>query len=464
MKNKHLSTILVLTALVAVFMIAAIFFKLFGLEEWLYECCAAFIGAIITAIITLFLLSSQTDSELEQNKSAKVFEEKMAVYKAFLEKLCDVTEDRDISSEEMIQLQYQTAQIAMHTNSETILEVSKQVKDIIAKLCGKGNDNAIIMDQLFAIVKYLREELYDPSPEKDNKDALLKEAANNFKDAYDSIDNSTSKGTEEIKISTSEETSKETWEDALKRWEEKGWIKHGIEGGYFWLANNDINKGDYHNDRANFIGIYTDFYQRNHFIDGQYRGDKDFAKSAKKALGGHQNYGDWWTHFPVPYDNIPAGKFGEYLKADTGFQRLVIGYIDTLIAKIEFWHQMETLNQMIEKEGLDGWTPLSNYEWCIMFTQIENPDEKNGTPFIDVELNKDKTANVILGNRQNDINLEEWITALGLTEKAKLREADNKYIIETSLPLTDYPFNTSIAQPIIDLMRKMQQLMKTSSE
>ena len=51
------------------------------------------IGAILTAIVTVFLLQGQTATEEERDKNLTVFEKKQEVYHQFLEKLKDIVED-----------------------------------------------------------------------------------------------------------------------------------------------------------------------------------------------------------------------------------------------------------------------------------------------------------------------------------------------------------------------------------
>ena len=65
---------------------------------------SALAGAIVAAIITLFLLLGQTASEEMKERNAKIFEEKLRIYQEFLRKLCDVVKDQKITSEEEIEL------------------------------------------------------------------------------------------------------------------------------------------------------------------------------------------------------------------------------------------------------------------------------------------------------------------------------------------------------------------------
>lgn len=51
---------------------------------------AAVLGVVITAIITMILLRGQSDNDVERERAAKVFEEKLRIYKDYLHTLYDV--------------------------------------------------------------------------------------------------------------------------------------------------------------------------------------------------------------------------------------------------------------------------------------------------------------------------------------------------------------------------------------
>lgn len=57
------------------------------------------IGAIFTAIITVFLLQGQTASEEDKERNVKVFEKKSELFNNFIEELWRVWDDRYISME-----------------------------------------------------------------------------------------------------------------------------------------------------------------------------------------------------------------------------------------------------------------------------------------------------------------------------------------------------------------------------
>ena len=101
---------------------------------------SALAGAVVAAIITLFLLLGQTSSEEKKERNTKVFEEKLRIYQDFLHCLYEVIKDGEVTEEEAIRLQFQTSFITMHTDSEHIKEIAKQVQNIVSDLQNKEGD------------------------------------------------------------------------------------------------------------------------------------------------------------------------------------------------------------------------------------------------------------------------------------------------------------------------------------
>ncbi|MBO5633004.1 MAG: hypothetical protein J5965_28430 [Aeriscardovia sp.] len=131
---------------------------------------SAMAGALVAAIITLFLLKGQTAVEADRQKNSKVFEEKLGIYKEFLSKLCDVVKDQKITPEEEIELQFQVSCIAMHTKSASIKSISEQVRKIIVDIKNHEKDSNNMLSQLFVISDALYKELYDKDNSFDEED------------------------------------------------------------------------------------------------------------------------------------------------------------------------------------------------------------------------------------------------------------------------------------------------------
>ena len=160
--NKRRSTVILVVIgvflLISVFCLVPIIFGIYDNMSLWPNFYGALMGVILTAVTTVVLLLGQTSSEEEKERNTKVFEEKINVYKEFLQIFCKIIEDGKIDKTNKIQLQFQLSYIAMHTKSKHIKQISSQVKTIVLKITDDKIEN--YMPQLFTIVQSFREELY----------------------------------------------------------------------------------------------------------------------------------------------------------------------------------------------------------------------------------------------------------------------------------------------------------------
>ena len=77
-------------------------------------------GAIFVLVLTMYLLNKQTEIEQESKRSEKIFEEKVAFYKALLATVKEILEDRKIDSNEVTKLSFSMIELQMLGADETI--------------------------------------------------------------------------------------------------------------------------------------------------------------------------------------------------------------------------------------------------------------------------------------------------------------------------------------------------------
>ena len=170
MKLSQRKIIIVTAALIFLACFFAVYLRLFTGKELWYEMFAAVLGVIITAIITMILLRGQSDTDIERERAAKIFEEKLKIYQEYLHTLCEVVKDRSLSDEEKMLLEFQTSYVAMHCDSQYIATVSTAVRRLIGYICPdeeskesnmyKSNSPDPLLDNLFCIVEAFRKDLY----------------------------------------------------------------------------------------------------------------------------------------------------------------------------------------------------------------------------------------------------------------------------------------------------------------
>lgn len=227
MKNKKtfgglgMMSIVILAAFLTIVLMALVFGVFSELEAY-QQLLAAMLSVAATGVITAILLSYQSKQQEELNAhqrefdaktnaerrefekqsneqqrafeeqaradqrrfeseskiKTKVFEEKLIIYKEFLNTLCEVVKDKKVDTDEEIMLQFQVANLATHSKSESIQMISEQVKDIILAIKQDDENNNLMLGQLFNIADVFYKELYDEENKYDEEKRTL--AINNF--------------------------------------------------------------------------------------------------------------------------------------------------------------------------------------------------------------------------------------------------------------------------------------------
>ncbi|MCG7280805.1 hypothetical protein MHJ94_05780 [Chryseobacterium taklimakanense] len=124
------------------------------------------IGAILTAIITVLLLSQQSSSEEVKERNVRVFEEKSERFNTFINKLWDIWDDRVVSLEELNELiKLVSKDIVLYTKPETVDKILSHLIEIAeqAKPDKSNNKDAeatkLIQKNIFDIINELAKEI-----------------------------------------------------------------------------------------------------------------------------------------------------------------------------------------------------------------------------------------------------------------------------------------------------------------
>lgn len=459
MKLTQYKIITITAILVVLACFFAIYLRLFTEKELWYEMFAAVLGVIITAIITMILLRGQSDNDVERERAAKIFEEKLKIYQDYLHTLCDVIKDHSLSDEEKIRLEFQTSYVAMHCDSKYIATVSNAVKELIEYCCpdedgenknrsNKSGSPDPLLDNLFCIVEAFRKDLYGDDFQFDDKHK--RSTLENFSDAYRNAKSSLNEAQERQRIAVdlnvlsnsqintniehiyenksdkqdseqqvnaarSEDTS--LWDETLAKWKEQGWVIEGLSDQYdgFRMINENGNPGI----------VDVGFWQGQYYIQASYGNDSDFSKPLKWEKGGRRSYGQWWQYLSDPYCSIPEGKFAETFKSDKKLQQYVIDNVEQLKDIINRHHRTVTWKEKIDE--LNEWKTFIWY-WDMLACEYNNEDE--GTPYMDI-IEKDNSGIVLiqLANRQNNTEkLRGTLKRIGCGEK--IQKEDGYVILE----------------------------------
>lgn len=182
----------VMGVVIVLFLVTAIIFKVFNIEILPSQFYGALIGVFITGIVTALLLRGQTEGDEKREKSIKVFEKKQEVYYNFLERLKEILQDGEIhhiatknadgsinsSVDDLKDLIFQFAYLQLHTSEKTINGVVAKVAKLIQLLNDFNSTKeaekqdklpefyASFSDEIFGIITFLKEDLYNDNKNK----------------------------------------------------------------------------------------------------------------------------------------------------------------------------------------------------------------------------------------------------------------------------------------------------------
>ena len=122
------------------------------------------IGAILTTIITLLLLSNQTESQEKITKNSVVYEEKLKIFKIFLETILQCMEDGKLSIAKTKKLIYSFSILRIHISTDSAIKLEKSIQSIDRSFfyCDENSiPDLFKLSKLYnEVANVLRQELY----------------------------------------------------------------------------------------------------------------------------------------------------------------------------------------------------------------------------------------------------------------------------------------------------------------
>ncbi len=147
--------------------------------EWSPEVISALLGAAVVTAITYVLLKGQANSESDVEQMKRVFECRIKAYESFLDVLREVIIKNEVTSEDEKRLQFGVAVIGMHTSSNEMLRLSKNLKKIVQKIRLNEVVDGSIWFEIIDIVQLFHYSLYKEDVTEMNSE--MKKAIRNFR-------------------------------------------------------------------------------------------------------------------------------------------------------------------------------------------------------------------------------------------------------------------------------------------
>lgn len=343
-KKNALLGVIIIAFLITLVLVAATFTELYVGREIPFQIVAAFISVAMMGVVTWVLLRGQHRVEEEKEKSVKIFQEKLKVYKKYFEELCKVLETRKITDEQQIKLQFQLALIAMHTPYDKIKKISDSLNKMLQCIKGQngqGQDDVAFMEALLRIVGTFKTELYSTlDTSKTDNDEYIKKIVDSLKGAFSGTDTDGGPDKTIDNVTCSTET-KDNLIDELKvapEYRNDSCWQQGPDWYYCKLFGDGIK---WTNSNGQIVEI--GFYKEHYYIQAHYPNETDFAKAMKLKYGGYRSYGQWWKHLDAFYD-IPQGKFLTVFADDINLQKIVTEECHKLMKALEDYKPKEKLS------------------------------------------------------------------------------------------------------------------------
>lgn len=162
-KKLYIGLAILFTISVSIFVFNAIYQD--SIPKIVEEINNSSIGAILTAIITVLLLSQQSSSEEVKERNVSVFQKKSEKYEDFIEQIWKVWEDRTITLLELSELlQSFSKDVMLYGKKETIIGVLTSLEEIAQltspeKSNNDQNTTEKIQSEVFKIIKTLANDL-----------------------------------------------------------------------------------------------------------------------------------------------------------------------------------------------------------------------------------------------------------------------------------------------------------------
>lgn len=123
------------------------------------------IGAILTTIITLILLSNQTESQENLTKTSVVYEEKLKIFNSFIETLGQCLEDGKLTASETTKIIHSFSILRIHISTENAIKIENSLSSIDNSFFHYDENSIPNLSKLIElyteITNVFREELYD---------------------------------------------------------------------------------------------------------------------------------------------------------------------------------------------------------------------------------------------------------------------------------------------------------------
>lgn len=132
-----------------VFCAVSVFMRVFTIGDLHLNFMAALLGTVITAVVTVLLLSGQSAAEEVKERNVAVFNDKSQIYKSFIKEIWETWKDHQVTSDEywsLTSMFYQ--ELMLYSKEETQKVIGGALKKIGNYLDVDANENKVAEEAL----------------------------------------------------------------------------------------------------------------------------------------------------------------------------------------------------------------------------------------------------------------------------------------------------------------------------
>jgi hypothetical protein len=160
MKSKWTKVILLSLLCLAVFCLIATTANIFSVGDLPANFVAAFLEAVVTAVITVLLLSGQSAAEEVKERNVKVFEKKSEIFHQYIDLVWNIWEDHIVTGDEYDNLtSAYYKRLMIYLNKNSLQKIGICLKNIGQVVDNETPDESILRDNIVQIINTLSDEL-----------------------------------------------------------------------------------------------------------------------------------------------------------------------------------------------------------------------------------------------------------------------------------------------------------------
>ena len=162
MKSKWIRLLCLVLVCFMAFCMVAIITRIYTVSDLQLNFMWALLGTVITAVVTVLLLSGKSAAEEVKERNVNVFEKKSEIFQNYIDIVWDIWEDHAVTSEEYLKLtSMYYKQLMLYLNKKSLEVIGEELSKIGSLIDddNKSNKEDQLQNSLIKIINVLSDEI-----------------------------------------------------------------------------------------------------------------------------------------------------------------------------------------------------------------------------------------------------------------------------------------------------------------